>query len=121
MRTLAVEEGEIPGQADHQFAHRGIAFQIHVFVFDVAPESLDKDVVKYATTISISVSRGRAQDEQTRSSGAIRACGQLTGKIPPPSWPQAQTMEIRERVLRGEQELWARVSRIDTYRSDAIL
>ena len=25
-------------------------------------------------------------------------------------------MEIRERVLRGEQELWARVSRIDTDR-----
>lgn len=25
VRTLPVVEGEIPGQADHQFTHRGIA------------------------------------------------------------------------------------------------
>ena len=33
VRTLAVVEGEIRGQADHQFAHRGLTFQINVFVF----------------------------------------------------------------------------------------
>ena len=46
MRTLAVVEGEILGQADRQFAHCGIAIQIHILVLDASPETLDEDVVK---------------------------------------------------------------------------
>ena len=50
MRTLAVVESEILGQSDHPLAYLGIAFQIHVFVLDVAPEPFDEDVVKHASS-----------------------------------------------------------------------
>jgi len=48
VRTLAVIKGEVLGQADYQFAHRGIALQIHVLMLDAAPEPLDEDVVERA-------------------------------------------------------------------------
>ena len=46
MRTLAVVEGEIFGQTNHQFPHRGVALQIHVLMLDVAPQPLNEDVVE---------------------------------------------------------------------------
>ena len=33
-------------RSDHQFDHRGIAFQIHPLMLDAAPERLDEDVVE---------------------------------------------------------------------------
>jgi hypothetical protein len=48
MRTLGVVKREIFGQPNHQFSHRGITLQIHVFMLDVAPQALDKDIVKNA-------------------------------------------------------------------------
>lgn len=35
-------------QADHQFAHRGVALQIDVLVLDAAPEPFDEDVVEHS-------------------------------------------------------------------------
>ena len=49
MRALGVVKWEIFGQTNHQFAHRGITLQIHVFILDVAPQPLDKDVVENAS------------------------------------------------------------------------
>ena len=46
MRTLAVVEGEIFAQANHQFPHRGVALQIHVLMLDVTPQPFNKNVVE---------------------------------------------------------------------------
>lgn len=64
------------------------------------------------TTSSISVSRGRAQDKQVRSSAEARACGHLRGKLPPPKWPQAQITAMNGRAFRGDQEPCVRVLRL---------
>ena len=61
--------------------------------------------------------------ESSRSSGATRsrASGRPSGKLPPPRWPLAQTTEIPERVFRGDQEPWARNSRLTRTGTDGIL
>ena len=48
MRTFAVIKDEILGQTDRQFDHRGITLEIHVFIFDITPESLNENIVKYS-------------------------------------------------------------------------
>ena len=55
VRALAVVKGEIRRQPDHQFAHRGVALQIHVFMLDAAPQPLDKDVVERAPLYSAKI------------------------------------------------------------------
>ena len=47
---LAVVEHKVVTQTQKQLAHRGIAFEVNVLVLDVAPQPLDKDVVKSAAT-----------------------------------------------------------------------
>lgn len=68
---------------------------------------------QHRTTSSISASRGRAQDEQTRSSGTTRACGHLRCKLR----PQAQTTEIPERVFQDRSGALGTNFTIDTDRN----
>ena len=45
VRALGVVESKVFRQTNQQFAHRGLAVEVHVFVFDAAPKSLHEDVV----------------------------------------------------------------------------
>ena len=46
VRSFRVVKHKVFCQPHQQFRHRGVAFQIHVFVFDAAPEPFHKDVVQ---------------------------------------------------------------------------
>jgi hypothetical protein len=76
MRPLAVVERKVFRQSNQQFTHAGIAIEVHVLVFDAAPQALDKDIVKCPAPSSL-VCGGFFAFERTRESlaGELRALG----------------------------------------------
>ena len=65
------------------------------------------------TTSSISALRGGATYDKTRRSGTTCACGHPSGKLPPPRWPQAQTMGMLRRGFSGLSGVFGAKSTID--------
>lgn len=109
---------EIRGQAEHRFAHRGIALQIHVFVLDAAPELLDEAVVEGAPRPSLRMStpsRFRMSVKAARVNCAPGSRLKTSGR---PGWRQASSrpstqnsaflrLLIRQRSTRREYPMIA--------------
>ena len=51
VRPLFFLESKVRSQPDYQFTHRGETLEIKVFIFDAAPMSFDKDVIKDTASV----------------------------------------------------------------------